>query len=116
MDEYIWRVANILGDNIEYHLRRLCKLHRDQRHGYQSTDEPRLPYEHLLRVRRQPGQQGDGWNEHGRERAADPYEHEPWMIDEEPTKPESRLFDEMLMDESIWHLCMTAMCILLFYV
>ena len=74
VDEYIWRVANVLGDNNEYHLRILCELQRNIRHGYTPIDEPLLPHEHFLRVLRQPEQQGDRWHEYGRVMVAEPTE------------------------------------------
>ena len=104
VDGYIWRVANILGDDSAFHLRRLLELQHNVREGSSRSNNHHPLYNRNRRIRHQPGQYGDGWQEFGR-----------WMRTE-TTEQESECLEEELMDESIGHLCMVALCLLLFYV
>jgi hypothetical protein len=104
VDDYIWRVANILGDDASFHMRRFHELQRSVREGSSRSDDHHPMYNQPWRNRHQPGQYGDGWQEFGH-----------WMRSE-PTDQESVYSEEELMEESIGHLCMVAICLLLFYV
>jgi hypothetical protein len=105
MDDYIWRVANIFGNNCDFHLERLLVLEQVLQNRNQlpngEFDGSRQLLERYRRFQN-PSVQSDGWPEHIQLRADDRVENELMSIEE-------------MMDESIGNLCITALCLLLYY-